>query len=188
MRRVAQPALDLRPADAVSASIRGWLIALMAWFCDVVDALPASAWRFAIIRDAYAASKRRIAAGLRRDASVLRKIIFLYAHARFTFATGRARTFTRGVRPGLRAGRTAPPIWRTATAGIVTGMHQGALRDRVKRLRAMLENPERLIPRALKRLAAIWRVPHGRRLVLVAACDPCVSVASPMLHAAADTS
>lgn len=173
MRVVAPSNTDLRPVEAVSASIRTWLIALLAWFCDVVDALPASAWRCAIVRDAYAASKRRIVAGLRRDTGALRKIIFLHAVARFTFATGRARTVTRGVRAGLRAGRTPPPIWRIATAGIVASMHQGSLRDRAKRLRAMLDNPERLIARALKRLAALWRAPHGRRLVLTSARDAC---------------
>ncbi len=191
MRLVAQPNRpNLAIVDAVTASLRSWLIALLAWFCDVVDALSAPAWRCAIVRDAYAAAKRRIAMNLRRATGEMRKIIFLHAHARFHFATGRARVhrFTRGVRAGVRAGRDRPPIWRIATAGIITGMHEGTLRDRVKRLRAMLDHPERLIARALKRLAAIWRVPHGRSLVLVSAHDACESRAPQSAPAFANSS
>lgn len=190
MRFVAPHITDHSLLEAASASIRSWLIAMLAWFCDVVDAMPARAWRYAIVRDAYAAAKQRIAATLRRDTHLLRKILFLHANARFRFATGRVRVdrIHRGVRAGLRAGRRRPPIWRIVTAGAVTGMHQGSLHDRVQRLRAMLDNPERFIARVLKRLAAIWRVPHGRGLVLTSARDACESRAPQSAPAFANSS
>lgn len=190
MRFVVPPINDPSLLEAASASIRRWLIAMLAWFCDVVDAMPTRAWRYAIVRDAYAAAKQRIAKTLRRDTHVLRTILFLHANARFRFATGRIRIdrIHRGVRGGLRAGRRRPPVWRTVTAGVVCGMHQGSLRARVQRLRAMLDNPERLIRRVLKRLAAIWRVPHGRGLVLTSAHDACENRAPQSAPAFANSS
>ena len=191
MRFVAPPAIqDLSPADAISASIQGWLISLAAWFCEAVDALPDAAWRCPLVREAYAAAKRRIAAGLRRSAGDLRKIIFLRALNAFRTATGRIAThrIARGVRRGVRVSTKARRrIWRIATAGIVRGMHEGSLRERIARLRAMLENPAAFIARVLKRLDAIWRAPHGARLVLVASRDACVSLAA-VLPPCADSS
>lgn len=182
MRFVAPPAIqDLSPVDAFTAAILGWLIALAAWFCEAVDTLPDAAWRCPLVREAYAAAKRRIAAGLRRGTGDLRKIIFLRALNAFRTATGRIAThrIARGVRRGVRVSTKARRrIWRIATAGIVSGMHEGSLRERIARLRAMLENPTVLIARVLKRLHAIWRAPHGARLILVASRDACVSLAA----------
>jgi len=191
MRLVAPPAPDLRPVDACTASLRGWLIALLAWFCDVVDALPASAWRCAIVRDAYAAAKRRIAQDLRCSVGHLRRIVFLRAYASFRTTTGRIQPhkFARGVRPGLRAGeKRRRYCFRAITAGVIAGMHEGSLRERVKRFRAMLDDPARLIARVLKRLHAIWRTPHGSGLVLVSAHDACESRAPQSAPAFANSS
>lgn len=175
--------------DAVSASIEGWLIALTVWFCDVVDALPHVAWRCPLVRAAYAAAKRRIAANLRRATSDLRRILFLRATNAFRPTAGRLplHRFARGVRSGVRASKAHRRIVRIATAGIVTGVHQGSLRERIARLRRILENPAALIARVLKRLHAIWRAPHGAGLILVASCDACASLAAPATDSA-DTS
>jgi len=190
MRFVAPPTIkDFSSINAVTAAIQGWLIALAAWFCDVVDALPDAAWRCPLVRDAYAAAKRRIAASLRRATRDLRKIIFVLATNEFRATTGRLsiHRFARGVRSGVRASKARRRIVRIATAGIVTGMHEGSLRDRIARLRRMLENPAAFVARVLKRLLAIWRAPHGAGLILVASGETCVSLAS---HAprGADTS
>jgi len=182
MRFVAPPTIqDLSPVEAVTAATRGWLIALAAWFCEAVDALPDAAWRCPLVREAYAAAKRRIAAGLRRATGDLRKILFLLAMNAFRAASGRIAThrIARGARCGIRVSRKARRrICRIATAGMVSGMHEGSLRDRIARLRAMMEDPAALIARVLKRLHAIWRAPHGARLVLVASRDACVSLAA----------
>lgn len=190
MRFVAPPTIkDISPINAVTAAIRGWLIALAAWFCDVVDALPDAAWRCPLVRDAYAAAKRRIAANLRRATSDLRKIIFVLATNKFRATTGRlpVHRIARGVRRGIRASKAHSRITRFATGGIVTGMHEGSLRDRIARLHKIFENPAAFIARVLKRLHAIWRAPHGAGLILVASRDACVSLAA---HAprCADTS
>jgi hypothetical protein len=58
----------------------------------------------------------------------------------------------------------------------------------VKRLRAMLDKPARLVARVLKRLGAIWRHPHGQGLVFVAARDACASRAPKSAPAIADSS
>lgn len=182
MRFMAPPTIhDLSPLDAITAAIQGWLIALAAWFCEAVDALPNAAWRCPLVREAYAAAKRRIAAGLRRSTGDFRKIIFLRALNAFRAATGRIAThrIARGVRRGVRVSTKARRrIWRIATAGIVGGMHEGSLRERIARLRAMLENPAAFVARVLKRLPAIWRAPHGARLVLVASRDAYVSLSA----------
>jgi len=182
MRFVAPPAIqDLSPVDAVTAAILGWLIALAAWFCEAVDALPDAAWRCPLVCEAYAAAKRRIAAGLRRCTGDFRKIIFLRALNAFRTANGRIakHRIARGVRRGVRVSTKARRrIWRVATAGIVRGMHEGPLRDGIARLRAMLENPAAFIARVLKRLQAIWRAPHGARLVILASRDACISLAA----------
>jgi hypothetical protein len=190
MRLVAQPAIDLSVVEACTASIRGWLIALMAWFCDVVDALPCSAWRYPLVREAYAAAKLRIARTLRRDIGYLRQIIFLRAYAAFreTFGRNQARKIPANTPHGFRAG--APrrrAFYRAVTAGAVNRMSEGPLRRRIARLRAMLDCPEALVARVLKRLHAIWRHPHRRSLVLVAAFDACVSQVR-LDQAAANTS
>ncbi|PZO48270.1 MAG: hypothetical protein DCF16_16600 [Alphaproteobacteria bacterium] len=191
MRFVAQPVIkDLAPVEAVTASIQGWLIAITAWFCDVVDALPRVAWRCPLVRAAYATGKRRIAANLRRTVGHLRQIIFMRALAAFRVRAGRGRLhrFARGVRPGVRANtRSGRQIWRIATAGVMAGMHEGSLRDRVARLRKILANPAAIVARVLKKLAAIWRAPHAAKLVLVASRENCVSLAS-LAPRCADTS
>lgn len=183
MRHIAQPAIkDTSPIDAVTASIQGWLIALMTWFCDVVDALPRAAWRCPLVREAYAAAKRQIVADLRCATGNLRKIIFLRAIAAFRVKTGRASVhgIARGARPGVRANKRCRQIWRIATAGVIGRMHEGSLRARVERLRKNLENPAAIVARVLKKLYAIWRAPHGAGLVLVASREMCVSLASPL--------
>jgi len=191
MRFVAPPAIqDLSPVDAVTAAILAWLIELAAWFCEAVDALPDAAWRCPLVRDAYAAAKRRIANGLRRCTGDLRKIIFLRAMNEFRVTTGRIAThrIARGVRRGMRVSKAGGRhIWRLATAGVVSGMHEGSLRDRIERFRKMLENPAAFVARVLKRLYVIWRAPHGAGLVLTASRETCVS---PAAHAprCADTS
>jgi hypothetical protein len=190
MRLVAQPVTDLRRIEAYTASLRGWLIALLAWFCDVVDTMPAWAWRNALVRDAYAAAKNRIAANLRREVRTLRAILFLRANAAFRPAAKRnpIHKFTRGIRPGVRAGkRGRRHAWRLATAGVIAGMHEGPLRARIHRLRAMLDNPAPTIARILKRLPALWRYPRRVGLVLVASREPLVSLA-PIAPAPADSS
>jgi hypothetical protein len=188
MRLVAQPIrANLAIVDAVTASMRGWLIALLAWFCEVVDALPRAAWRCPLLRDAYAASKRAIAADLRRATRKVRKILFLRANDAFraTCARQGIHRVPRGVRPGVRAGkRGRGQVWRRATAGIVAGMHHGSLRARIKRLRAMLDNTAPFVARVLKRLPALWRSPHGQGLVLTASREPHASLAAPALIAA----
>ena len=182
MRFVAPPTIqDLSPVDAIAASIQGWLIALAAWFCDVVDAVPDAAWRLPLVCEAYAAGKRRIAAGLRRATGDLRRIIFLRAMNEFRATTGRLPLyrFARGGRAGVRASRAGGRrIVRIATLGIVAGMHEGSLRDRVKRLRQIIENPSAFIARVLKRLYLIWRAPHGAALVLTASREICASQTS----------
>jgi hypothetical protein len=190
MRLVAQPVTDLRHVEACTASMRGWVIAVLAWFCEVIDTMPAWAWRYAIVRDAYAAAKRGIAANLRWSTHYLRLLIFLRAHAEFRFTTGRIQPhkFARGARPGVRLGaKRRRHYFRAITAGVVANMHEGSLRDRAKRLNAMLNNPARLVARVLKRLHAIWRHPHGQGLVLTASRELCTSLASPA-QIAADSS
>jgi hypothetical protein len=183
MRLVAQPNRpNLAIIDAVTASMRGWLIALLAWFCEVVDALPRAAWRCPLLREAYAASKRAIAADLRRATGALRKILFLRANDAFRASCARQgiHRVTRGVRPGVRAGKRARcRIWRLATTGIVAGMHHGSLRVRISRVRAMLDNPAPFVARVLKRLNAIWLTPRGQGLVLTASREPHASLAAP---------
>jgi hypothetical protein len=190
MRLVARPTTDLAAVERCTALMLGWAIALLAWFCQVIDALPRAAWRCPLLREAYAASKRAIAADLRRSTFYMRKLIFLRAHAAFRFTGGRVEPhkFARGARPGVRLGeKRRRHRFRALTAGVIANMHQGALRDRVKRLRAMLDNPARLVARVLKRLHAIWRHPHGQGLVLVASREPCTSVAM-LAPAPADSS
>ncbi len=182
MRFVAQPAIqDLSSVNAVTAAIQGWLIALAAWFCDVVDVLPRATWRCPLVRYAYAAGKRRIAADLRRATRDLRKMIFLRAMNEFRITTGRIPThrIARGVRPGIRVSRPREPIWRIATACVVARMHENSLRGRIKRLGAMLDNPAALVARVLKRFYAIWRAPHGARLVLFASRESVVTLSAP---------
>ena len=187
MRLVAQSNRpNLAVVDAISASMRGWLIALLAWFCEVVDALPGAAWRCPLLREAYAASKRAIVADLRRATRDLRVILFLRAYDAFrpTGARQLLHKFSRGVRPGVRAGKRARcRFWRLATAGVIAGMHHGSLRARINRVRAMLDTPAPFVARVLKRLNAIWRAPHGQGLVLTASREPHASQAAPTLIA-----
>lgn len=165
---------DISSVNAVTAAITGWLIALAAWFCDVVDAVPHAAWRLPLVREAYAAAKRRIAASLRRATGDLRKILFLRAMNAFRATTGRV-SHQRSAR-GVRVRYVRNRIWRIATAGVVKSMHEGTLRDRIKRLRDMLERPAAFVARVLKRLYVIWRAPHSARLVLTASREPCISL------------
>jgi hypothetical protein len=58
-------------------------------------------------------------------------------------------------------------------------MHEGSLRHRIARLRKILENPSAFVARVLKRLHAIWRAPHGARLVLIASREACASLVAP---------
>lgn len=187
MRSVAQPQINLAPCEPVVASLRAWLVEWLAWFCDALDALPPWAQRCPFVGEAARAAKAQLAADLHVMSRVLRLWLIANALARLKF-TARARRVRTHKRPGFRVARRRAHLRRRFTGGALTGIHDGTLRQRVARFKALYDNLEPLIQRTLKRLREMWRAEVGAALVLVAARDLCVSVAAPAPRAAADTS
>jgi hypothetical protein len=186
MRYVAQPHYDLDPPETCAAPLRGWIAALIAWFCDVFDSPLAQ--RCPLLRDAIAAAKAQVAADLRRTTQRLRRALIGYAYARMRFVAGRIRQTRYPGRGGERRARRLAHFNRRATAGIIAGMHEGSLRRRVERLAAVLDAFESLIARVVTRLEAIWRFPHRPGLAPAAAHAARIAVKPVCALAAADTS
>ncbi len=189
MRLVAQPQINTKPCEAVAASIGGWLSALLIWVVEVYDALPPSLRDTPPFRAAAQWAKARVTAGLRRSARILRPLIFVQAFARMKLTTRPApmRRPLSNAR-GVRRARCPHVIMRRFVGGVLTGLHEGTLRQRVTRMQRVLATLPRLVTRVLARLRAMWRTHPEAALITVAAHDLCCSVAYDTAPAHADTS
>jgi hypothetical protein len=154
--------------DAHLASLKLWLADLALWLTEALSAL---GWR-----GLAAAWKREMRAELLAAGFALRCAAMCAAHARLG---PRRRPIRRTPRPasaprGFRARRVRGGALRMLTRAALRGLHAGNLRQRIARLRALLDNLEPAIARILKRIA------RGRRGFRLSPASP------PALHLISD--
>ncbi|MGD9966904.1 MAG: hypothetical protein AB7T59_10310 [Hyphomonadaceae bacterium] len=169
MRYVARAPDQTALCEPVAASLQRWLVLLIAWFCDVLEAIPPAARRSPFVRAAIAAAKARIARDLRMSVRALGHMLIIHTLARMNFASRRTRQrlFPGGAGRGLRVAHrycTTRLLART-----LSGMHEGSLRQRAERLAAALDNLEPLIARMLKRWRVLWRHVRAPALIFISA-------------------
>jgi hypothetical protein len=184
------PPINRNPSDAIAASLRGWLVLLMAWFCEVLDRLPPEVLNHPLFREARAIGKARLAADLRCAVRDLGHHLILHAGPRVRLARWRqrARLYINATPAGLRSAKRLGRVTRLFTRPALAGFNSGTLRQRAERLATALANLEPLIARVAKRMEAIWRYQRAPALILTASRDACVSRAEPLAPACADTS
>ncbi|MGD9981648.1 MAG: hypothetical protein AB7H66_05530 [Hyphomonadaceae bacterium] len=188
MRYVARPRDRTALCEPVAASLKGWLHLLIAWFCDVLEAIPPAARRLPWVRDFIAAQKARIARDLRLSVRDLGNMLIIHTHPRMNFARKRIfqRCYPGAAGRGLRFGRV--PYGKRLATRMLAGMNRGPLRQRAERLAAALDNLEPLIARMLVRWRKLWRFARAPALILTSA-EPAPLPRSPVgAPAPADTS
>ncbi len=186
--RIAAPFRpDLAPFEAFTASLRVWLVGLVVWLADLEARAKSPALR-AIVRAWLNTCAPLIRADLRQTAHELRYILFIQAFARVRLPQ-RRRGARRPIgapagfaRQGVRGGV------RRLTGGALSGLNEGALLDRARRLKSILDNPEPIIAAIVRRLLRLVR--RFRTASLIAIAPPrvrCLSAAASA-PALADTS
>jgi len=181
MRYVAQPQDHSAEIEANTAPMRLWLISIVQWFCDVHDRIPARWRRAPFVRDFLAASKRQITRDLRITVACVRRMLLVKAYVRATIpadVVGMPRYRYRAP-SGVRRAPHRKRLARCVSGGLLAGIHRGTVRERVARLKALLDDHEALVVRALKRYSRMIRVCTPRALVLIFSRDACVSLAAP---------
>ncbi len=146
------------------ATLRAWVIGLLAWFCDLLDTLPPALTRAAPVRAFVSARKAGIARDLRASVRHLGHALIILGTARMDFALRRRvqRSY-----PGAKRSRCSERHLTSALAG----MNAGTLRQRAHRLAAALADLEPLIARTLKLMRAIWRDVRLPAPGVTASCD-----------------
>ena len=181
MRYVAQPEDHSSEIEAETASLRLWLIAILQWFCEVHDRIPARWRRAPLVRDFLAASKRQITRDLRVTVACVRRMLLVKAYVRATIpadVVGIPRYRYRAP-PGVRRAPHRKNLARCVSAGLLAGVHYGTMRERAARLKAIIENHEALVMRALKRYSVMIRIFTPRALVQTFSREACVQLAAP---------
>ncbi len=189
MRIVAQPRFDPAPLEAFGASMRAWLIQLLAWFCATIECLPPTLARRPEVRAALAMAKHHVRADLRESVRDLRKLLIAHAFIRLALPARRTRTQRpSSIRPGFRRAARRSTLVRRFVGNALAGIHDGGLRQRTERLGALLGNLEPLIARVHARMQEMLRKPIGVGLVLNTAYDALRSPARTPVTARTDTS
>ena len=170
MRRDVQFRPDLAPCEAFAASLRVWLVALLAWFIDAAEAASANATRAhpakRLLAGIVAVSAPAIRAELREAAYDLRRALFLRAFSRILLPKPRAHVCRPlGAPAGFRP-RAAIPNARRILSSARANLHAGTLRQRARLLLHLLDTPEPAIARIVRRLKRLLRHPRRSRLVL----------------------
>lgn len=101
------------------AALRGWVVALLAWFCDVLDLLPPALTRTAPVRMFIFAAKTGIARDLRASVRHLGHALIILGVARMTFTQRRSpltAPSARGPSPEAATQSHQPPGLREPRA------------------------------------------------------------------------
>lgn len=168
MRTFAPPPIDTKVVDHCRHKLGEWFAEVLLWLAAAMQNLPPE-WRDRwFVRKACAAVQRRIARNLRWAGMLMRRMLFVAAAARFQRSHPRwKRTkFPRGVAPGLRRLRVSNPPWRSATIGVLSGLHHGSLVERAQRLQRLLARFDILVTRVLAWFEKNWRAPAQGALVI----------------------
>jgi hypothetical protein len=195
-RHVAHPHIDPAPLEAFRASMRDWLVGVLAWLVDHLSAAPKSGLRGAIIAHplvaaAIAKARREVTADLRQSVRELRMLLIALAYARVApivhrrIATAPAH---RGAPSGFRFSRHQSGVLRQVIGDALKGVHEGSLCERAKRLRDLLDNLDPLIARVAARMARMLHTGRGPALVLVCAEDAVRHLCAAHVLEAADSS
>ncbi len=167
-----------------SALARGWLGALLVWFCEVYDRLPPPAKRWRPLAERVAEIKAHITSELRRTARELR-IVLIAGCGRYARMPAKRTLHTSYPNPARRGQRMSPRAFyfkRRVTAHVLRDVHRGSLRERAARLDAMFANIDQLCAAVAQRLEAMWRcvTPNGLILTMSAdaGADQCVRAAA----------
>lgn len=165
--RIAAPFRpDLAPYEAFAASLRVWLVELLAWFAEALE--PPASRRPSIAARILAPFAPQIRADLRQVAFHLRRILFLMAFVRINLPALVARTKRPGGAPS--GFRRSMPIFalRQLTGDAFSGLNSGSLVARARRLKRMLDNPEPTIARIVAHLLRLLRRASSARLFAIA--------------------
>jgi hypothetical protein len=189
MRYVAQPEDHSAEIEANTAPLRLWLVSILQWFCEVHDRIPARWRRAPFVRDFLAASKRKITRDLRMSVACVRRMLLVKAYVRATLPAdfiGMPRYRYRAP-AAVRCAPHRKNLARCVSAGLLTGIHRGTVRERAARLKAIIDDHQALVMRALKRYIVMLRIFTPRALVQTFSREACVQLAAPALLCA-DTS
>jgi hypothetical protein len=177
--RIAAPSPTPDPAQFAdfAASLRSWLVALLAWMVDVFDHIPkrgmvGAIFAHPLVAAAIATARRQVARDLRRTVAGLRLLLIAHAYCRVApIVQRRAATNQRprAAPPGFRLARPRAAALRQMIGDTLKDVHCGSLRQRAERLRDMLDNLEPLIAKVAARMARLLHRRAGPALVLIAA-------------------
>lgn len=191
MTNAAQFKPDLTVCDAFAASMRVWLVALLAWFLKAADVAASHAARrhpaarcLAGIVARYAPHLR---AHMRQAADDLRRALFLYAFARLDPRPPPPYLQKSNAPPGFRHIMVRHDARRIVSSALA-GLHAGSLRQRARRFLRILDTLESVIARVLRRLSNLMHCPRRARLVLIHAPRDALIAAPAAAPCAADTS
>lgn len=180
MRYVAPLSDNTALCERPVASLKGWLIEIMLWFCEVLDAAAPYTRRWPVVAAFLRAAKAQIARDLRFGVHTLGRALILHGIARMNFARPRIRHASFPGQP-IRV-----PIRRLIR--VLRGMNSGPLRQRAERLARAIDNLEPLIARTLKHMRAIWRCPRAEAIVATPETNPQRLFSATHALAHADTS
>jgi hypothetical protein len=154
---------------------RGWLGALLVWFCEIYDLLPPPAKRWRPLAERVAEIKAHITSELRRTARELRIVLIAGCgrYARMPAKRTLHKSFPNAARRGQRMSPRAFHFYRRVTAHVLRDLHRGSLRERAARLDAMFANLDQLCAAVAARLEAMWRCVTPNGLILTASADAC---------------
>jgi hypothetical protein len=201
MRLAPQFRPDLTPYEAHAASLRLWLVEVLAWFLEILEQSQGSAVRrnsphagLSLSKPSVAASiiakfAQRIRQDLRQTAHDLRRILLMHAFVRIRLGAPMQRnTRPHGAPAGVRLQHSSSG-GRAFFSAVLRDLNQGSLLKRARRLKAILDDPEPYIARLVARLCKLIGRLRGASLVLAASQrERVVHAAHPLAVSFADTS
>jgi hypothetical protein len=132
--------------DAIAVSMRAWVVGLLAWFCEVLDAVSPTLRALPGFEARLSQIKASIARDLRCAARMTRLYLIAAALARHDIPMCNRRPPPGHVNR-RRVSRRA--YYRAATSGAIRGLNHGSLRQRAIALRQLLERTATQIARVL---------------------------------------